>query len=177
MVVLQDLRHEDAHVLALELLVAVPKELLGFKVGIYDVANVSRCHCDGYDDRARVVAEELVLVHVVQLVHVVRGLQVGSHPLVDLVCLILIIHHVSQEVRIDPLEHDVVREQPQHLLGDLIHLRVRGGDLDAKVVDAVHIQPLVHQLLPEIETVVCSVDNLLLEADEGLLEIVDLDHV
>jgi len=71
----------------------------------------------------------------------------------------------------------VVREKLQHLLGDLIHLRVRGGDLDAEVVDAVHIQPLVHQFLPEVEAVVGSVDYLLLEADEGLLEVVDLDHV
>ena len=70
-VVLQDLGHKDSHVLALELLVAIPNKLLGFEVGIDDVSNVSWRHRDSYDDCARVVSEELVLVHVVKLVHVV----------------------------------------------------------------------------------------------------------
>ena len=41
----------------------------------------------------------------------------------------------------------------------------------------VHIQPLVHELLPEVEAVIGSVNNLFLEADKCLLEVIDLDDI
>jgi len=38
-------------------------------------------------------------------------------------------------------------------------------------VDAVHIEALVHQFLPEVQAVVGSVNNLLLKTDEQHLEV------
>lgn len=77
-VVLENLWHESSHVLALDLFVAVTQEFQNFEIGVRDVSDVPRRHSDGDDDRSCVVAEELVLIHVIELVHSVGTLEIGS---------------------------------------------------------------------------------------------------
>jgi len=78
-VVLENLWHQSSHVLAFDLFVAVTQEFQNFEIGVCDVSNVSWRHSDGDDDSPSVVAEELVFIHVIKLVHGVGALEVGSN--------------------------------------------------------------------------------------------------
>ncbi len=71
MIVTEQLWHEHSNILALEFLVSIAKEFFCFKVGINYVANISWCHSNSDDYCASIIAKELVLVHVVQLVHII----------------------------------------------------------------------------------------------------------